>query len=103
VKFEPQRAQRTQREVATNSVLSVYSVAKEMIIMKMRCFSSEIRATESTENTEGSCYGLCALCVLCGKRDDYYEKGGVSREIRATEGTVQLTVIFKMLDDNESV
>jgi hypothetical protein len=67
VKFEPQRAQRTQREVATNSVLSVYSVAKEMIIMKMRCFSSEIRA------------------------------------IKSTEGTVQLTVIFKMLDDNESV
>jgi hypothetical protein len=36
---------------------------------------------------KGSCYGLCALCVLCGKRDDYYEKGGVSREIRATEST----------------
>ena len=32
-KFEPQRAQRTQREVAT---VSVYSVAKEMIIMKSR-------------------------------------------------------------------
>ena len=45
------------------------------------------RETRATEDTEGSCYGLCALCVLCGKRDDYYEKGGVSREIRATEDT----------------
>ncbi len=31
------------------------------------------------------------------------KRGCVSSEIRATEGTVQLTVIFKMLDDNESV
>ena len=62
-KFEPQGAQGTQREVATNSVLSVYSVAKEMIIMKMGCISSEIQATEGE-----LLRSLCSLCTLWQKR-----------------------------------
>ena len=50
-------------KVATASVLSVYSVAKEMIIMKKGGVSREIQATE-----EKLLRSLCSLCTLWQNR-----------------------------------